>query len=50
VAFLGEDGHLVSAKVGGNAIDIWSPPSADTQVVTMPESSITLDDGNILLR
>jgi hypothetical protein len=50
VAFLGKDGRLASAKVGGNEIDIWPPPSADTQVVTKPESSITLDDGNILLR
>ena len=48
VTFLGKDGHLASAKIGGNAIDIWAPPSANTQVVTKPESCITLDDGTIL--
>ena len=48
--FLGEDGRLASAKVGGNAIDIWPPPSADTQVVTKPESSITLDEGTTIVR
>ena len=48
VMFLGEDGHLASAKVGGRVINIWAPPSANTQVVTKPESSITIDDGTIL--
>ena len=50
MTFLGDDGHLASAKVGGNVIDIWAPPSADTQVVTKPESSIPLDEGSIIER
>ena len=34
IAFVGNEGHLASAKVGGDTINIWPPPPAKSYAVT----------------
>lgn len=48
MAFAGDDGHLATAKVGDNTIDIWAPPSIQAQVVLNPQYSIKTDNNQIL--
>ena len=48
MAFIGDNGYLASAMVGGNIVDIWAPPSTNSQVVLKPESSVTAGDEEIL--
>ena len=43
VVFLGDEGDLATAIIGGNTVDIWGPPTSDTQVVFNPKFSITLN-------
>ncbi len=34
VAFVGNEGHLASAKVGGDTINIWPPPPVKSYAIT----------------
>ena len=48
VAFAGDGGHLTSAMVGDNIVDIWAPPKDSQEVVLKPKSNIVLDDESII--
>ena len=43
VAYLGDEGDMATAVIGGNTVDIWGPPPSDSQAVFNPKSSITLN-------
>ena len=49
VAFVGECGHLASARAGGNTVDIWAPPPTGSyEVALKPQSNITLENESII--
>ena len=48
VAFLGDEGHLASAMVGGSEVDIWDPPPTDSQVVLKSKSNIIMDNEKVM--
>lgn len=48
VAFLGDQGDLASAKVGGSRVDIWASPPCDSQIVLNPSSSVTMNEDGLL--
>ena len=50
VAFLGNNGHLATAKIGDNKVDIWTPPPKDSQFVLKSASDcgIELDKHSII--
>ena len=51
VSFVGNSGHLFTAKLGGNSLDLWSPPKADSAIVLKPQSTTTLhDDSETIVR
>lgn len=49
ISFVGDSGVLASATVDGNTVDIWDPPSTDSDKVVMKtKSSILVDNENII--
>ena len=50
VAFLGNNGHLATAKIGDSKVDIWTPPPKDSQFVLKSASDhkIELDKHSII--
>ena len=41
VAFVGEDGHLATARANSTAVKVWSPPPKDSKIITSPEGHIS---------
>ncbi len=48
VAFVGNEGHLASAKVGGDTINIWPPPPVKSYAVTKSLFDIDVKGSSIV--
>lgn len=42
VAFVGEEGHLATARADSTVVKVWPPPPQDSKIITSPEACITL--------
>ena len=42
VAFVGEEGHLATARADSTVVKVWSPPPKDSKIITSPEGHIPL--------
>ena len=42
VAFVGEDGHLATARADSTVVKVWPPPPQDSKIITSPEAYISL--------
>ena len=42
VAFVGEEGHLVTARADSTVVKVWPPPPQDSRIITSPEAHIPL--------
>ena len=42
VAFVGEEGHLVTARADCTVVKVWPPPPQDSTIITSPEAHIPL--------
>ena len=42
VAFVGEEGHLATARADSTVVKVWPPPTQDSKIITSPEACITL--------
>ena len=42
VAFVGDEGHLATARADSTVVKVWPPPPQDSKIITSPEACITL--------
>ena len=42
VAFVGEEGHLVTARADSTVVKVWPQPPQDSKIITSPEAHIPL--------
>ena len=42
VAFVGEEGHLATARAESTVVKVWPPPAQDSKNITSPEAHIPL--------
>ena len=42
VAFVGEEGHLATARADSTVVKVWPPPPQDSKIITSPEACITI--------